>query len=53
MTTSVAQPTSSSRLHSLYQTEIAKTLQQELKLKNIHQVPKLEKNSFKYWAWKS
>lgn len=42
-TTTVSKSTYSSRLKILYNTTIKKELVSELKLKNIHQVPRLEK----------
>ncbi len=39
----IAVTTSKARLKQQYSTEISKTLMKELKLKNIHDVPKLEK----------
>ena len=43
MATATKKPASTARLQDRYKSEIAKNLQKELKLKNIHQVPRLEK----------
>lgn len=43
MATATKKPVTTARLQERYKSEIAKNLQKELGLKNIHQVPRLEK----------
>jgi large subunit ribosomal protein L5 len=43
MATATKQPAATARLRVRYNTEFVKALQKELELKNVHQVPRLEK----------